>query len=129
MIPAVGIASILLFLVALWLLRLVPTAAGALATAQGAVAAMRDPALDDMAREKAVQAASLRLMGAFASIVARGALSLGASLLPIWLADLTGLAAVGAVIDFLSRWDVIVIATVVILAGYVIRVRLWAPTN
>lgn len=129
MIAAVGIASIVLFLVALWLFRLVPTAAGALATAQGAVGAMRDEALDDAAREKAVQSASLRLMGAFASIVVRGALSLGASLLPIWLADVAGLAAGNDVIDFLSRWDVIIIATVVIVAGYVIRIKLWAPTS
>ena len=129
MIAAVGIVSIVLFLIALWLLRLVPVASAAVATARGAVAAMRDPALDDAAREKAVQAASLRLMGAFASIVVRGALSLGASLLPIWLADLTGLASGWAIVDFLSRWDVIVVASVVIVAGYVVRVKLWAPTS
>ena len=129
MIAASGIASIVLFLIALWLLRLVPVASGAIATAQGAMAAMRDPALDDAAREKAVQAASLRLMGSFASIVVRGALSLGVSLLPIWLADVTGLASGAAVIDFLSRWDVIIIASVVIVAGYVVRIKLWAPTS
>lgn len=129
MIAAVGVASILLFMIALWLLRLVPVASGAVATAQGAMAVMRDPALDDAAREKAVQAASLRLMGTFASIVMRGALSLGVSLLPIWLADISGLASGEAVIGFLSRWDVIVTATVVICVGYVVWVRLWAPKS
>ena len=129
MIAAAGIASIVLFLIALWRLGLVRIAQGALATAQGALTTMRDPALDDAAREKAVQAASLRLMGTFASIVLRGALALGVSLLPIWLADLAGLAASGEVIFFLSRWDVIAVASVVIVAGYVVRVRLWAPTS
>ncbi len=129
MIAAAGIASIVLFLIALWRLGLVRVATGAAATAQGALAVMRDPALDDAAREKAVQTASLRLMGIFVSIVWRGGLSLGISALPIWLADLSGLAASGAVIDFLSRWDVIGIASAVIVAGYVVRVRLWAPTS
>lgn len=129
MIAATGIASILVFLVALWLLRLVPVASGAMTTARGALDAMRDEALDDAAREKAVQKASLQLMGAFVSIVVRGAVSLAASLLPIWLADRLALAADTDVIAFLSRWDVIVIASVVIIAAYVAWVRLWAPTS
>jgi len=129
MIAATGIASIALFLVALQLTRLVRVSGGAIATARGALEAMRDPALDDAAREKAVQRASLRLMGAFALIVAGGAGSLAVSLLPIWLADITGLAASGDVIGFLSRWDVIAIASAVIVAGYLAWVRLWAPKS
>lgn len=129
MIAAVGIASIVLFLIALWRLGLVRVAAGALATAQGALAVMRDASLDDAAREKAAQAASLRLLGIFFSITWRGGLSLGISLLPIWLADISGQAASAEVIGFLSRWDVIGIASAVVVAFYVVRVRLWAPTS
>jgi hypothetical protein len=96
-----------------------------LATAQGAVAAMRDESLDDEAREKVVQRASIQLMGAFASILVRGALTFLASILPIWLGSLAGLAEIEEVMDYLSRCDVILIASVVITAGFVIWMRLW----
>lgn len=126
---AIGIASIALFLFAFWRLDLVRVAAGALATARTALATMRDGSLDDATREKRVQAASIRLTGAFVSIAVRGAVALGVSLLPIWLGDVSGLAAGGEVIGFLSRWDVILIASAVIVAGYVLRARLSAQRS
>lgn len=126
---AIGIASIALFLFAFWRLDLVRVAAGALATARTALATMRDGSLDDATREKRVQAASIRLTGAFVSIAVRGAVALGVSLLPIWLGDVSGLAAGGEVIGFLSRWDVILIASAVIVAGYALRARLSAQRS
>lgn len=128
MIVATAAASIGVFLVALWLSGVVPASASALAIARGALGAMRDSGLDDAAREKAVQRASLRLIGTFVSILVRGAVAIGASLLPIWLADVAGLAANDQVIDFLARWDVIVIASSVIVLGYLVRMWLWATT-
>lgn len=126
---AIGIASIALFLFAFWRLDLVRVAASALATARTALATMRDGSLDDATREKRVQAASIRLTGAFVSIAVRGAVALGVSLLPIWLGDVSGLAAGGEVIGFLSRWDVILVASAVIVAGYVLRARLSAQRS
>jgi len=126
---AIGIASIALFLFAFWRLDLVRVSSGAVTTARTALAAMRDESLDDAAREKAVQAASIRLTGAFVSIAVRGAVALGVSLLPIWLGDVGGLAPGDEVINFLSRWDVILIASVVIVAGYVLRARLSAQRS
>ena len=95
--------------------------------AASATAAIRDSELDDEAREKAVQRASLRLIGTFFSILGRSALTLLASFLPIWLVGLTDLAAPEDVISFLSRWDVMVIVTVVVVAGYLVGRRLWPP--
>ena len=42
-----------------------------------------------------------------------------------WLAGLTGLVGIDDVILYLSRWDVILIVSIVIIAGYVIGTRLW----
>lgn len=128
MIVTTAAAAIGVFLIALWLSGVVPASVSALTIARGALGAMRDPGLDDAAREKAVQRASLRLMGTFFSILLRGAVAVGASLLPILLADVTGFAARDQVIDFLSRWDVIVIASIVIVLGYLVRMWLWAPS-
>ncbi len=125
MIPAISIVSIVVFIGALWGSDVARVGAGALTTTQGAIAAMRDESLNDEAREKAVQRASLQLMGAFASILVRGGLTLMVSILPLWLASLAGLAEIEEVMHYLSRWDVIIIASVVITVGYVVWMRPW----
>ena len=125
MIPAIAITSVVVFIGALWAFGVARVGAGALTTTQGAITVMRDASLNDEAREKAVRRASLQLMGAFASILVRGALTLMASILPLWLASLAGLAETEEVMHFLSRWDVIVIASVVSTVGFVIWMRPW----
>ena len=128
MIVVTAAASIGMFLVAFWLSGVLTASASALAVARDALEQIRDTNNDDMAREKAARRASLRLIGILGSILGRGAVAVGASLLPIWLADVTDLAASGQVIAFLSRWDVIVSASIVIVLGYYARKRLW-PLN
>ncbi len=128
MIAATALASIGVFIGALWVLRVAQVGAGVLVIAGRAVAVMRDENFDDRAREKAVQRASIQLIGAFISILVRSALAFLVSFLPIWLASLTDLATIEDVIRYLSRWDVIVIASMVVIAGYVIWMRLWPPT-
>ena len=125
MITATAIASIGVFIGAFWGLGIAKVGAGVLSTAGGAVAAMRDESLDDQAREKAVRRASIQLISAFISILIRSALTFVASFLPIWRADFMDLATTEDVVRFLSRWDVIMIATIVVIAGYVIWMRRW----
>jgi hypothetical protein len=127
-IVATAVATLAIFAVALWMSGVMRVSAGVLSTTQNAAAIMRDPALDDLQREKAIQRASLRLLADFGSILFRGVVSLAISFAPIWLADAAGLASSRAVIDFLSRTDVIVVTSVVMVVGYVIRVRMW-PSN
>jgi hypothetical protein len=124
--PAVtGLASVALFMAVLFLSGLVAVALRAIATAQGAVAAMRAPGLDDLAREKAVQQASLRLFAAFGGILVRTALCLAAAALPVLAAGALGLATEAEVTGFLMRWDVILILTFAITAGWIAGRRLW----
>jgi len=118
-IVATAIVSIVAFLVALWAFGVVRVGASTLATVQGAANVLTDSSLDDAAREKAVQRASLRLFGDFVSIAVRGGLSVAAAILPLWLAAWLDLAPIDDVVRFLSRWDVMIVATVVIVAGYV----------
>jgi hypothetical protein len=127
-IAVTALAALAILAVALWVSGVMRVSAGVLATTQSAAAIMRDPALDDLAREKAIQRASMRLLGDFASILFRSILCLAVSIAPIWLADATGLASSHAVIQFLSRTDVIVVASVVMVVGYLIRARMW-PSN
>jgi hypothetical protein len=124
MITATAVLAIGVFICGLRLFGVVRVAASVLVTAQEAVTVLRDNSLDDWTREKELQQAALHLFGAFISILIRSMLTFLASLVPIWLASFMGLVKIKDVTSYLSRWDVIVITTVLIVAGYVIWIRL-----
>jgi hypothetical protein len=124
-IAATAIVSIGLFIGALRVFGVIRVGTGVLASAQDALALMRDESLDDEACEKLAQRASLQLFGAFASVLMRSVLTCAVSFLPIGLASLAGLVTIEEVLNYLSRWDVIVITTVVITIGYFIGMRIW----
>ena len=128
MIVATALACIAAFVVAFRLFHVLEWSRGVVKSTRAAAAILRDDTLDDAAREKAIQRASLGLMGACGSILFRTALSCFASLVPVWLASATGLASSSEVFQFLGRFDVIVGATLVILLGHAVWFRLW-PSN
>jgi hypothetical protein len=120
-----GLLSVAVMAVGLWVFGVSRAAESVLATTRRAAATMRDPALDERAREKAVQRASLVLMAGFGSIVVRAALALAAALLPVWIASRGGLAPAAGVFHFLSRWDVILATSAAMVGGYVLVLRPW----
>ena len=117
--------SIVFFLAALHLLNIVRIGSEVLKTVQGALAKMRDESLDDRAREAAARNASLRLMRAFVSILVRGGFAVLLSLAPIWLAEITGMAKAAEIVSLLSRWDVILLVTCLIVGGFAAKGRMW----
>ena len=117
--------AVVVFAVAFWRSRIVPVAQNAMATTREAMATMRDPALDDLAREKAVQSAGITLLGATGSLIIRSAICLGLTFVPIWLADVIGLVPIAESLAFLARWDVIIAITVIALIVYFLVKRLW----
>jgi hypothetical protein len=120
-----AVASIAMFMIALWWLGIASVATDALTTTQGAVATMRDGALNDRAREKAIQAASLRLIADFVSLLIRTFLAIALSAVPIWLAIVSGLATAEKVFRFLVGWEAAVIATALAAVAYGIRTQPW----
>ena len=119
--------SIVTFIAALWLFRIVPLGVKAISISQDAVSTLRNESYDDLEREKAVQQASIMLFRVFFSIVYRSILTLAASLLPIWLADWSGWVKSEEVTAFLFRTDVILIASILLLIVYFAGKRLWFP--
>mgnify|MGYP000055978571 CR=1 FL=1 len=124
MIALTAIASIFVFVFALSISGVVQVANRVLATVRESVAAMRDSNLDDEKREKMVQQASIKLFSYFFSILIRSTLVFLFSFMPICISSLFNLAEINEVIHYLARWDVIVIATILIVIGYVGWVRL-----
>lgn len=124
MIVATAIVSIGVFICGLRLFGVFRVAANALVTAQEAVTTLRDKSLDDDTREKKLQHTALQLFGVFISILIRSILTLLVSFVPIWLASFMGLVEIEDIISYLSRWDVIAITTVLMVAGYFVWRRL-----
>lgn len=120
MIILVALLSIIFFLIAFWRLKISHICVGAIKTAQSAVTTMGDKSLGDEDRERVVQGASIKLFAAFFSISVRSIMALVVSFIPIYLAHLTGLATIDAVVGFLSRWDVIAVISAAIIGGYFI---------
>jgi hypothetical protein len=103
----------------------VEAAQKAIATASRAGKVMSSKELDDHTKEKEVQKAAIGLVGSVFSIALRSLIALLAAAVPIYGADAAGLATTDGVIDFLSRWDVIIIVSAVMIAGYFAGRRLW----
>lgn len=119
-------ASIGLFLLVIRFAGVVSIAGLAIDTTRSAVQAMRDPALDELARERTVRAAAIRLVIASGSLILRSLLALAAALFPVVAADWVGIVPLAQTFAFMERWYVIVIATVVVALGYVVGFRVWS---
>jgi hypothetical protein len=122
---ALAAASVAVFMLAFWRLKIVSSARSAIAIMQNALGVMRDPALDELAREKAVQSASLKLVREAFSLIVRSALALAAAFIPLALADQFGLAPLSGSLEYLARWDVIIVISVVVLFIWVVGGRVW----
>jgi hypothetical protein len=73
--------------------------------------ALRDPELDDRAKEEALRRVALRLFGLLGLLVGGSALALGLPMLGVWLLELGGVASLEAVLAMLERPDFLAAAT------------------
>lgn len=106
------------FALAFHWLGMAPVARRAIAIGLEAGRVMRDDGLDDDAKERAVQAASLTLLRLFASLAARSLGAVGLSLLPVLAAQAAGLTTVSAVNALFLSWPGAILASVVFGAAY-----------
>ena len=125
MIVLTTVLSIGICFAALSKLDILRIAGEAVETSRRGVAAMRDPSLDDLAREQTIRQISLRLFGAVGSLAARAALTAGLAFIPIGLASAAGLASPASVLRFLSTWQAAMLATFLAGAAYGIRMLPW----
>lgn len=123
--PVLALLAALAFLGVLLLSGIVALAREVLATARGAMTAMRAPGLEEHEREAAVQRASLRLFVLLGGLVLRSALALGASALPLLAADLAGLVPFAEATDYLARVDVILVLSALLCALWAAKALAW----
>lgn len=124
MVAVVAALSIAIFTVSLFASGLVTAGRSALSITRQAFDAMRDESLSEEQRESHVQKASVKLAGMFVSITGRCILALALGFVPVWLFDATGVVAMEETLHYMSRWDVIVVSTILITIGVVVWHRL-----
>jgi hypothetical protein len=118
-------ASIITFIIALWMFHIVPLGTRAISISKNAIKTIHDDRYNDAEREKAMQQASILLAKVFFSIFYRTLLVFAASLLPIWITDWAGLVKSEDVTTFLFRTDVILITSFLLILIYFIGKKLW----
>jgi len=126
MIVVIAVLSIAAFIAALWLFRIVPLSTEAITISQDALRILRHESYNDIQREKAVQQASISLFKIFFCIFYRSILAIAAGLLPIWIAHNFNWARSKEVTAFLSRGDVILISSIILLIAYFAGKKFWA---
>lgn len=109
---AISALSVIAFVLAFSSLGVLPAAQSAMTRAGSAGRVMRDPDLSDEIKEREIQKAALGLLGSVFSIFTRSAGSLIAALIPVYLFAAFGGPKADAVFAYLSRWEVIVVASV-----------------
>jgi hypothetical protein len=74
---------------------------------------MRDSALDDFAKEKAVQSVAIEMFKLLGLLIVGSIIAVGLPLAVVWLAGAAGILSFDAVMAMLIRWEFLLAATVV----------------
>lgn len=123
---AVYLCGVALFVVGFSLTRLSESFGHVTRIAGEASRAIRDPALDDDAKERIARQSSGQLLKQGVLIVLKAAAVLLATAAPFWIADVLAITPLEESIAFASRWDVLVVTTVVMLLAWFAWRRLGA---
>jgi hypothetical protein len=121
----IALVAVAAFAVAFVRLGIIPLAVNVIATAKRTAALIRDPGATDDRKETAAQAASISMFRDFANITVRAALALLVAAAPIFAAEWLDLVRADAVLDLLLDPVFVVVVTLVFVAGWFIRAKMW----
>lgn len=114
-----AVAVVGLFIWLVHVLKLVPLAADAIAVSRRSAAILRDAALDDDAKEAAMQQGAVRLMKLALLLLIGSTAALAAPIGAVWLLESVGIMSVDGVVGILMRWDFLLLASVVGVGAFV----------
>jgi hypothetical protein len=109
--------AVLLFCLAFYYTRLLATCSQVIVVAQQAVTTITDKNTDDDAKEEAAKAAAVSILKNSFILIFKIVITLGAAVLPLSLANITGLADFSETSEFALRLDVLLITTVIVSAA------------
>ena len=128
MVLGVYLAGIALFVLAFSFTRLSSSFGQVMAIVQQAIRVITDSQLDDHDKERAARHAALQLLKQATLITLKGAITVICALFPFWLADVLALQPWDEAMAFALRWDVLLITTVLMVAGWLFW-RRWSTAG
>lgn len=114
------LSGVALFVIVFSLTRLSESFGTVTQIAGQALGAIRNPALDDDAKERVARDLAWSLLKQGALIVAKAVVTVATAVAPFWFADALSITPWEESIAFASRWDVLVITTAVMLCTWLI---------
>jgi len=116
----VYVLVVLLFCLSFYFTRIVYTCRQVLSIARKSMGVLSDGNLDDLAKEKAIKKAALKMVKQCSVLFIKIFIILGVAVLPMWLADFMKLATLTETSQFAMRWDVLVITTLIVLVPVIV---------
>lgn len=97
---------------------LVSRTAEVVARSRESVAVLKDPQLDDEAKERYMQRSAIELFKLLGLLLLGSSVALLLPFAVIWLGDIAGLLSLDSSIKMLLRWDFLAVTTVVGFVAY-----------
>ena len=105
--------AVILFCVAFFFTKLLTTCSQIIILTQQAMSVVIDKNLDDAAKEKSAKDAAVNIFKNSFFLLLKILITFGAAILPLLLADITGMANFSETSEFALRLDVLLITTIV----------------
>jgi hypothetical protein len=118
-----ALAAIACFAIAFERLGVLAVAQRVMESGLSASRAMRDATASDDEKERIARSASLVLLRSFGSITVRSVLAVAASVVPVMALQSAGVVRLSAVNDLLMSWSGLLLASVVVAAMSIARMR------
>lgn len=109
----VAIVILIAFLVLVQLMKVPALAAQVMASSRTAVGDLRNPALTDLEKERAMRSHSGRLFGLFFRVTGATLVAIGAPLGAAWVLDRAGAVSLASVLDVMTSWAFLAAATAI----------------
>ena len=106
--------AVIFFCTAFYFTHMLTTCNQIITIAKTSVTTITDKNLDDAIKEKATQAAAVNMLKRSFFLLIKLAIIFCATVLPLWLADLAGLASFSDTSNFSLRIDVLLITTIIV---------------
>lgn len=116
MITIIYCLAVILFCVTFYFTKLLTTCTQIIVIAQQAMTTITDVNLNDAAKEKATQAAAINMLRNSFLLLIKFVIIISVTVLPLWLADMAGMAKFSETSEFALRLDVLLITTIVATA-------------
>lgn len=129
MVLVVYVAGILLFVLAFRFTQLASSFGQVMAIVRQAIRVVTDSQLDDHDKERVARHAALQLFKQAALITLKGVITVICALFPFWLADALALQPWNEAMTFALRWDVLLITTALMVAGWLFWRRWSTPVS